>query len=139
MSGAPGAAAGAAAAAAAARAARLKREQEEEDMTRYSNDDLEGWEFKIVRANTRRFKDYREVQRVCQDEAKVGWEMVEKFDDSRIRFKRRIEHRANDHLLDGDPYRTQVGIGQGAIVALVLVIIGVLAGVAVLVAALVDK
>lgn len=111
-----GATAGAAAAAAAA--ARRMRE-EEEDMTNYNSDDLEGWEFKIVRANTRRFKNYEAVRKVCDEEAKAGWEMVEKFDDLRIRFKRKTEMRANDRHLDIDPYRSVVGIGQGSLAAVV--------------------
>ncbi|MEW5993967.1 MAG: hypothetical protein AB1744_06185 [Candidatus Zixiibacteriota bacterium] len=136
MSGATAGAAAGAAAAAAARAARMR--EEEEDMTKYTKDDLEGWEFKIVRANTRRFKNYREVQRICQEEAKAGWELVEKLDDSRMRFKRRTDNRANDHLLDVDPYRTQVGISQGNILAVVLGIIAVIAGVVIVLAQVVD-
>ena len=97
------------AAAAAQRRRRLQRE--EEQMTTYSPEDLDGWEFKIVRANTRRFRSPKAVRQLCAEEAKAGWEMVEKFDDSRIRFKRPVERRAEDAYLDFDPYRTQVGIG----------------------------
>ena len=32
-------------------------------MTAYSPSDLEGWEFKIVRANTRKFKDREAVRK----------------------------------------------------------------------------
>ena len=103
------------ASAAAARARRVRMMQEEEDMTRYEKDDLEGWEFKIVRSATRKFKKYQVVQKVCQEESKAGWELVEKFDDSRLRLKRKIENRANDHLLETDPYRTTVGISEGSL------------------------
>jgi hypothetical protein len=123
MSGAVGAGAGAAAAAAAAKAAMMRKEEEE--LTPYNAEDLEGWEFKIVRANSRKFKDAQAVQRVCEQEAHAGWEMVEKFDDSRIRFKRRVEMRSRDqHLGPGavDPYRTLIGVSETHIV---LVIVGV--------------
>ncbi|UCD62707.1 MAG: hypothetical protein JSW34_08035 [Candidatus Zixiibacteriota bacterium] len=112
--------AGAAAAVAAARAREARRRQEEEDMTPYNDEDLNGWEFKIVRANTRKFRSYDEVRKLCEEEARAGWELVEKFDDSRIRFKRKIEHRARDRYLDIDPYRVEVGIGQGKIAILVV-------------------
>jgi hypothetical protein len=73
------------AAAAAQRRARELR-KDEEQMTKYAGDELEGWEFKIVRSATRKFKDTEFVQRVCEEESRAGWEMLEKFDDSRIRF-----------------------------------------------------
>ncbi|UCE24741.1 MAG: hypothetical protein JSU74_01440 [Candidatus Zixiibacteriota bacterium] len=125
MSGAAGGAA-AAAAAAAARAARMR--QEEEDMTGYNASDLEGWEFKIVRSNTRKFKNREAVRQLCEEEAPAGWEMLEKFDDSRIRFKRKIEHRTRDQHLQIDPYRSEVGIGQGQMVTLILGAIVLLGG-----------
>jgi len=111
MSGGAIAVTSAASATAAARAAALLR-QEEEEMTTYENDDLSGWEFKILRSATGKFKARQFVQQVCAEEAKAGWEMLEKFDDNRIRFKRRIEKRDQDRYLDADPYRTSVGIGS---------------------------
>lgn len=119
-----GATAGAtAAAAAAAKAARMRKEEEE--LTPYKSDDLDGWEFKIVRANSRKFKKTEAVQRLCREEAKAGWEMVEKFDDSRIRFKRRVEERAQDPYRSVDPYRSLVGASEGLIVAIVLAVCAV--------------
>ena len=117
-----GAAGGAVAAAAAAKKRRLR--EEEERLTNYNNDDLKDWEFKIVRSVTDRFKNYETVQKVCAEEAHAGWEMVEKFDNSRIRFKRRTECRSRDAHLTIDPYRTNVGITEGI---LVTVILGILA------------
>jgi hypothetical protein len=113
----------AAAVAAAARAA-----EEEEDLTKYGKEDLDGWEFKIVRTYTARFRDYAAVQRVCQEEARSGWELVEKFDDYRLRFKRRIEHRSNDHLQQVDPYRTQLRCGNTKAVLLAVGITAVVIG-----------
>ncbi len=118
--------AGAGAAAAAARAARMR--EEEEQMTGYNKNDLDSWEFKIVRSNTSKFKDYKVVQKVCEEEAKAGWEMLEKFDDQRIRFKRPIEKRKNDQYLDIDPYRTNIGISEGKLVLTILGVISAIAG-----------
>jgi len=104
----------------AAAKARRRQEEEEERMTAYSNEDLDGWEFKIVRSAFGRFRNYPAVKRLCEEEAKAGWEMVEKFDNYRIRFKRRIERRADDMHLTGDPYRTQAGVGEGMIAVVVI-------------------
>jgi hypothetical protein len=106
------------AATAAAAAAKRRMLEEEERMTPYNDSDLEGWEFKIVRANTRKFKDAESVRRLCEEEAQAGWEMIEKFDDYRIRFKRRVDKRSNDTYLNVDPYRTNIGPTEGHIAAI---------------------
>ncbi len=108
----------AATAAAAAKAARER--QEEENLTKYNGDELDGWEFKIVRNFTGRFKDSKFVQQLCREEATSGWEMLEKFDDYRIRFKRRTDRRSGDQYAKIDPYRTQIGMGSGSLVALIV-------------------
>jgi hypothetical protein len=111
--------------AAAAAAARLRMLREEEEaMTSYSPDDLLHHEFKILRANTAAFRNPQTLQQVCQEEALSGWSLVEKFDDYRLRFKRPLAARNNPAPPGVDPYRTTYGIGQGAIVAMVLAAIG---------------
>lgn len=116
MSGA-GAAGAAVAAAAAAEAERQRREEEE--MTNYTDADLdEDWEFKIIRSNTASFKSREVLQRVCEEEARAGWRLVEKFDNQRLRFKRPVSERANDRTLGIDPYRTQVGM-SGEMIAMI--------------------
>jgi hypothetical protein len=122
--------------AAAAAAAKRRIEQEEEEMTNYNREDLEGWEFKIIRANSRKFKTAEAVRRLCAEEARAGWEMMEKFSDSRIRFKRRVEKRADDAHLDIDPYRTHIGISETGIVLVVLSVLAAVALAGVLVATL---
>ncbi len=130
-----GAAAGVAAAAAAKK--RRMMQEEEESLTTYNSDDLDGWEFKIVRSATGAFKKRDVVEKLCQEEARAGWEMVEKFDNSRIRFKRRTDRRAQDSHLEFDPYRISYGMGEGKIVVLILgLVFGVLAAVLVTLAAL---
>jgi MYXO-CTERM domain-containing protein len=117
MSG--GATAGAAAAAAAA--ARRRRNQEEEEMTTYSGKDLaEAWEFKILRSNNRAFRRPENLRKYLEEEARAGWLLVEKFDDSRIRLKRPASARGADSSLNFDPYRTQVGLSDVGMVFLVL-------------------
>ena len=113
------------AAAAAAAAKKRQEQQEEEEMTQYSSQDINGWEFKIVRSVTARFSGHEAVQRLCSEESKAGWELVEKFDDSRIRFKRRIERRNQDQSLGFDPYRTRVGISELGVAAVIIGIIAV--------------
>lgn len=117
---------------AASAAAAQKLRDEEEIMTAYKKDDLEGWEFKIMRSYTGKFKDNKFVQQTCQEEARAGWEMLEKFDDYRIRFKRKTDNRPNDKFLKIDPYRTSVGLGMNHImvVAVGLAALGVLVAIA---------
>lgn len=82
-------------------------------MTPYSAEDLAGgFEFKIVRTQTRAFAKPEVLRRVLVEEAQAGWELVEKFDDSRLRFKRPLSARAGDAERPLDPYRTQYGIGE---------------------------
>jgi hypothetical protein len=111
----------ASAAAAAAAAAAAKARQEEEEMTPYTPQDLaEGWEFKILRAVTNKFRDPLVLHGILQEEARAGWILVEKFDDMRVRLKRPARARANDAALDFDPYRTWVGISQARYTGIVL-------------------
>lgn len=85
--------------------------EEEQEMTNYTNDDLNGWEFKILRSSTGAFNSPQEMSKALQEEAVNGWELVEKFDHYRLRLKRRTDKRSHintDSTLD--PYRTQYGI-----------------------------
>jgi hypothetical protein len=126
---------GGAIAATAAAAEKKRREQkEEEEMTQYGSQDMNGWEFKIVRSITARFSNHDAVQRLCAEESKAGWELVEKFDDNRIRFKRRIERRNQDQSLGFDPYRTRIGITELGVAAIVIGAIAVMVAVALLIA-----
>ena len=116
------AAAGAAAAAAAQRAI----EEEEENMTAYSREELaDDWEFKIVRANTGVFGKPAEFNKLIEEEARAGWQLVEKFDNSRVRFKRPRAARQRDAQLpeDVDPYRTRYGMSEGAFAVLILAVV----------------
>ena len=101
-------------AAAAAKKRRQMLRAEEENMTQYTQDDLrDDWEFKIIRSDTGAFRKPEVLERLIEEEAQAGWVMLEKFDDTRVRFKRPRSARASDAFLpDGvDPYRTQYGTG----------------------------
>ncbi len=123
-------AAGAAAAAAARRRLLL---EEEEEMTTYSRDDLaRDWEFKIVRANTPAFRNPAHLERLLAQEAQAGWIMVEKFDNTRIRFKRPREAALKDSMLPPgvDPYRVHYGLPPAAFAVLMVVsILGLIGGI----------
>jgi hypothetical protein len=99
-------------------------EKEEQEMTGYGTQDMEGWEFKIVRSLSPRFKNPDTIRKICEEEARSGWEMLEKFDDSRIRFKRRVEKRKSDGQSGVDPYRTQYGMAEGTLA--ISIILGIL-------------
>ena len=103
-----------------------KKQEEEEKMTNYSQAELGGeWEFKIMRSTFGAFRKPQVLQALIEEEAQAGWEMVEKFDEYRVRFKRPVRARNNDAMLPDyyDPYRTQYG-GLGSRNTMVMVGIG---------------
>ena len=121
----------------AARHRQILLEREEEEMTTYTQDDLSNdWEFKIVRSSTAAFRKPKELNRLIEEEAGTGWIMLEKLDDSRIRFKRPRRARAQDAYLpdDADAYRTHYGAPARytmtvllMVGAILLLVLGVLA------------
>ncbi len=81
-------------------------------MTQYTQDDLQkDYEFKIVRSGSAAFRKPETLKELVEEESRAGWVMLEKFDDSRVRFKRPRSARARDAFLpEGvDPYRTRYG------------------------------
>ncbi len=117
---------------AAAHAQRIKKlqDEEEERMTRYNPEELEGdWEFKIIRSNSPVFRKPQFLQKVLQEEALAGWQMLEKLDDNRIRMKRPAAARRKDAMLppDFNPYRTQVGSRTAGVVLVAVGLVVLLA------------
>ena len=98
-------------------------------MTDYRPEDLAaGWEFKILRSATGRFKDPGFLRAALADEERAGWTMLEKFDNSRVRLRRPAAARASDANLGFDPYRTSVGITETQLaITIVLTVVVVLA------------
>lgn len=90
-------------------------------MTTYTTQDLaEGWEFKILRSSTGAFRNPEHLRAVLDEEGCGGWVLVEKFDNSRLRLKRPATARERDASLGFDPYRTQVGMSEGALALLIV-------------------
>lgn len=81
-------------------------------MINYTPEDLHDWEFKIIRAYTPAFKNPETIKQVVAEEAQAGWTLVEKFDDMRLRFKRKTSMRSNDSTLSINPYRSTYGVSQ---------------------------
>jgi len=97
----------------AAAAARQQNENEEETLTAYRRTDLsEDWEFKILRSAAGAFGKSELLRRALEDEALSGWVMVEKFDEFRLRLKRRRNETDDELNPDIDPYRTVYGNGN---------------------------
>lgn len=69
------------------------------------------WEYKIVRANRDLFRNPAVFQRLCKEEASVGWILLEKLDNRRVRFKRptTIREQPPGKLPVFDPYRCSYG------------------------------
>lgn len=87
-----------------------QRALEEEEMTRYSPQELgEDWEFKIVRSPFGAFRKPSNLKQLVQEEARFGWVMLEKLDDGRVRFKRPRSAQSLDARAEPgtDPYRSQ--------------------------------
>ncbi|MCW5874776.1 MAG: hypothetical protein KIS88_09055 [Anaerolineales bacterium] len=110
--------------AAAAAAARILQ-HEEEEMTNYRREDMDGWEFKILRSATNAFKDPEKLNLAVAEEAVFGWELLEKFDNGRLRFKRSTNARKMPAPTGSDPYRTEFGMSEGRIAA--YVVLGIIA------------
>jgi hypothetical protein len=123
------------AAIAAAAEEKRKRDEEEERMTRYTPDELEqDWEFKIVRSSTNAFRKTQVFEQVVQEESLAGWQLLEKLDDGRLRFKRPVSVRRRDTMLPPgiDPYRTTVGSNATPVIlalTVTILLIGVLVAV----------
>ncbi|MCR4316164.1 MAG: hypothetical protein NUW37_07440 [Planctomycetes bacterium] len=113
---------GAGAAAAAAQQAQLQNE-EEEILTGYNSQDLQGdFQFKIVRGDYRTAEKIRDM---LSKQAAYGWQFLEKFDNTRIRLKRKAP--SNMDYEDDEAYATKHGSTADEKVG-IAVLIAVLAG-----------
>jgi hypothetical protein len=110
----------------AAAEAKRKQHEEEEELSTYRKEDLEqGWEYKILRSALSEFGKPEVFARAVETERLGGWELVEKFDDERVRFRRLIAARTKDSMLPAgyDPYRTRHGISEGMLALWVILAI----------------
>lgn len=121
---------------------RKKLHEEEERMTRYNLDEVNGdWEFKIVRSATEKFKNPDVFRLMVEEESLSGWQLLEKLDNSRVRFKRPVSARKRDGMLPVgvDPYRTQYGISEGRLGATIAVIVMLVTGIIIFLAMLAEN
>lgn len=65
-------------------------------------------------------KDPLKLQQALAEEAAFGWELIEKFDNQRLRFKRPTSVRSLPVPSGSDPYRTEFGLGEAALVFYVI-------------------
>jgi hypothetical protein len=101
--------------------------EEEENLTRYEAlpDNMEShtdWEFKILRTNGYAFGNRETLKRVCAEEKRTGWILLEKLDDRRLRFRRPISARAKDRLAKINPYRSHYGLSPGVATFITIVV-----------------
>jgi hypothetical protein len=102
-----------------------RRREEEEIMTGYRPDELAGnWQFKIVKGT---FKTQKQLDAVVHEQAEYGWQLVEVFDQARIRFKRPAAEAAKDEFRDGNPYST-ISKASGPGCATMVVLLGAFIG-----------
>ena len=120
-----------AAAAAAAKRKRDREREEEEEVTPLNSDPSGVVEYKIIRSATGAFKNPAKFRAALEEEARAGWELVEKLDDSRVRLRRSIAWRQKDGELAQDPYRIKVGMSESVLA--LWIALGALAGTAVLI------
>lgn len=86
-------------------------------------------EYKIVQSTTPHFAKPEQLSRVLSEEAQAGWQLVEKFDNFKIRLQRDVSHREHDSSRNIDPYRCHVGpsnwitYGAAAIATIIVVYI----------------
>lgn len=87
-------------------------------------------EFKILQAQTPLFAKSSKMHEILEEEARAGWQLLEKQDNYRIKLQRDVSFRANDKNLDIDAYRSTVGVSStityGVTAAATLAIVSVI-------------
>lgn len=87
-------------------------------------------EYKVIQAQTPLFSDTAKMHEVLKQEARAGWQLLEKEDNYRIKLQRNISHRDNDKNLDFDAYRSTVGVSSmvtyGATAVVTIAIVSVI-------------
>lgn len=125
----------------AAGAADQRRQQNEEQQMAIYPADLDQWEFKIIRSNFGAFGVQEKREEILAKEAEAQWQLLEVFDNARIRLRRPINAKELDGKLDFDPYRTNVDlpITFSPRTAVVIVFVVGLIGAAVVLAAILES
>ncbi|WP_237132970.1 hypothetical protein [Pseudohongiella sp. O18] len=66
-------------------------------------------EYKVIQSTVPYFAKPANLKQTLHEEAQAGWQLVEKFDNFKIRLQRDIAQRDSDHTRQLDPYRCHVG------------------------------
>lgn len=69
-------------------------------------------EYKVVQSTTPLFATSKKIDEIMAEESKAGWQLVEKYDNYKMRLQRDISNRSNDKNLGFDAYRSQVGVNN---------------------------
>ena len=69
-------------------------------------------EYKVITSQTPMFAKQEKISEVMELEARAGWQLVEKYDNYKLRLRRKLSARENDKNLDFDPYRTHAGVSS---------------------------
>lgn len=112
--------AAAGAAAAARRREELRLEEEQETAPMAADD---GYEYKIIRSAWASFRSPSRLQSALETEARAGWDLYEKLDNSRVRLRRPVTCRQHDAELNQDPYRIWIGPTENMIGIVVVLVI----------------
>jgi hypothetical protein len=108
-----------------------RQQEEEEEVSTHLSDASTGFEYKIIRSATGAFKTPEKFRAILDEEARAGWELFEKLDDCRVRLRRQVSFRERDADLGQDPYRTRIAGGEGKVaLTIVLIVLGVIVGIA---------
>lgn len=87
-------------------------------------------EYKVMQAQTPLFSETAKMHEVLEQEAKAGWQLLEKEDNYRIKLQRNVSHRENDKNLGFDAYRSTVGVSSmvtyGATAVVTIAIVSVI-------------
>ena len=79
-------------------------------------------EYKVVQSTTPLFATSKKIDEVMTEEAQAGWQLVEKYDNYKMRLQRDISHRANDKNLGFDAYRSQMGVNNAIVYGITTVV-----------------
>jgi hypothetical protein len=118
---------------------RRLEEEEEEEMSSPDAVEATRHEYKILRSATGAFRSPVKFSELLNEEARAGWELLEKLSDHRVRLRRHIKWRNDDARLSQDPYRTRVGMSEDALTLWVVTAVSAVIGAIILAAVLLTR
>ena len=98
-------------------------------------------EYKVLKSVRGEFSKPEKMRQAVTEEAEFGWDLMEKVDQHRLRFRRPVSERVRDVAAERegkDPYRTTFGISEGRFVAYLLTVVVIFMVVSLVLAALLE-